>query len=95
MVPSRYNNPVTEVEAEAQLLWCPDQVELKSLFKCFLSIGTGKPAPGVIEDNALELAFGSIIKIVTDTEETHRRFNDRWLSPTKKHVFRFDVPAGL
>lgn len=80
----RYNDPVTEVEAEAQLLWCPDQVELKSLVKSFLSIGTGKPAQGVIEDNALKLAFGSITKIVTDTEETHRKFNDRWYLSTKK-----------
>ena len=74
----RYNNLVTEVEADAKLLWCPDQVELKSLIKCFLSIGTGQLAKGAKEDNALKLAFGSIIKIVTDTEETHRCFNDRW-----------------
>ena len=92
----RYNNPVNEVEAEARHLWCPDQVELKSLVKCFLSIGTGTPAKEAISDKALKFMKSNLASLVTDTEATHQSFQDRWLRQLKeKRFFRFDVTQGL
>ena len=93
----RNNNPVTEVEAEAQLLWCSaDQVELKSLVKCFLSIGTGTPAKEALSDNAFKLTTKNLKYIATDTEATHKSFQDRWRRHLNdKQLFRFDVAQGL
>ena len=92
----RNNNPVTEVEAEAEHLWCSDQVELKSLVKCFLSIGTGTPAKEAISDNAFKLIIKNLKYLATDTEATHKSFQDRWRRHLNdKRLFRFDVAQGL
>ncbi|KAG8525642.1 uncharacterized protein KY384_000402 [Bacidia gigantensis] len=89
------NNPVTEVESEAQGLWGSDQAELKSLVKCFLSIGTGTPAKKAVADNLFKLA-GSMKDIVTDTEATNQKFQDRWRGKlNERRLFRFDVARGL
>lgn len=91
----RNNNPATEVEAEAGHLWCPDQVELKSLVKCFISIGTGRPAKEEISDNFLGLMH-NLKSIVTDSEATYKSFQDRWRRHLiEKRLFRFDVAQGL
>ena len=93
----RNNNPVSEVEAEANNIWCPAHVNLdfKSLVKCFLSIGTGAPAKEAISDNYIGVAK-NLKKIVTDTAATHNSFQDRWLRQVSENiVFRFEVAQGL
>ena len=91
----RNNNPVTQVEAEAQLLWCSDQVELPPLVKCFLSIGTGTPAKEEFSYNYLKLIM-NLKSLATDTEATHKIFQDRWHRHlNEKRFFRFDVAQGL
>ena len=92
----RNNNPVLELEAEALALWCPDQVELKDLVKCFLSIGTGTPAKEGISDNAFKLMMNNLKYLATDTEATNKSFQDRWRrNLNDKRFFRFDVAQGL
>lgn len=89
------NNPVTQVEIEAQHLWCSDQVELKSLVKCFLTIGTGTPAKEGLPDNLYKL-MRTLGSIATDTEAAHKSFQDRWRRQLiEKRLFRFDVAQGL
>ena len=90
----RNNDPVTEVEAEAEHLWSSDQVELKSLVKCFLSIGTGTPAKEEISDNIFKL-MKNLMSIVTDTKATQKKFQDRWRRLLNERYFRFDVAQGL
>ena len=91
----RNNCPVNEVEAEAQHLWCSDQVELKSLVKCFLSIGTGIPVKEELSDNLLGL-IANLKSLATDTEATYKNFEDRWpRQVNEKRLFRFDVAQGL
>ena len=91
----RNNNPVLEVEAEAQQVWCPDQTELKSLVKCFISIGTGTPPKRAISDNAFGL-MNNLKSLATDTEAPHKSFQDRWRRHVnEKRLFRFDVAQGL
>ena len=70
----RNNNPVIEVEVEALDTKCPDQGDLKSL-KSFLSIGTGTPAKAAIPTNFVKL-MSKLISITTDTEATHKSFQD-------------------
>ena len=85
------NNPVTEVEAEALHLWCPGQVELKPLVKCFVSIGTGTLAKEEISDNPLKLTY-NLRSLVTDTEATNKKIQNRWRGNLNgKRWFRFDV----
>ena len=96
----RNNNPISEVEAEAQDLWCPDdgnsnEEELPSLVKCFLSIGTGALQKTEIPDNILKL-MSRLSSLATDTEATHKSFQDRWRRHLNtKRFFRFDVAQGL
>ena len=91
----RNNNPVTQVEAEAQHLWCSDQVELKSLVKCFLSIGTGTPAKEALSYNPYKLIH-NLKSLVTDTEAAHKSFQERWRRQlNEKRFIRFNVAQGL
>lgn len=91
----RNNNPVTQVEVEAQHLWCSDQVELKSLVKCFLSIGTGTPAKEALSYNPYKLIH-NLISLATDTEAVHKSFQERWRRQlNEKRLFRFNVAQGL
>ena len=95
-----YNNPVLEVEAEAQDLWCPDDgtsnvEDLKSLVKCFISIGTGPPPKLGIPNNPINLGR-KLQSLPTDTEPANKNFQDRWRRALiDKRFFRFDVPQGL
>ena len=91
----RHNNPVLEVEAEAQSIWSLDQGNLKPLVKCFLSIGTGTPEAAALSSNFAKLAK-SLLSIVTDTEEANKTFQNLWRRHMKDNrVFRFDVAKGL
>ncbi|KAL8797765.1 MAG: hypothetical protein Q9195_000117 [Heterodermia aff. obscurata] len=91
----RHNNPVLEVEAEAQDIWSSDQGNLKPLVKCFLSIGTGTPEAAALSNNWVKLAK-SLTSIVTDTEEANKTFQNLWRRHMKDNrMFRFDVAKGL
>ncbi|KAL8834089.1 MAG: hypothetical protein Q9170_003925 [Blastenia crenularia] len=93
----RNNNPVVEVETEAQRIWCSDQgnLGLHDLVKCFLSIGTGMPAKLAISDNIFGL-LNNLKTNTTDTEAVNKHFMDRWRRHLiNKRLFRFDVAHGL
>ncbi|MCJ1383045.1 hypothetical protein MMC17_006158 [Xylographa soralifera] len=92
----RNNNPVTEVETEAQRLWCSYQEDdLKPLVKCFLSIGTGVPAKVPISDKLFGF-LQAMQSITTDTEAINKNFEERWRRHVnEKRSFRFDVAQGL
>ncbi|OCL07118.1 FabD/lysophospholipase-like protein [Glonium stellatum] len=90
------NNPVDEVEGEAGNIWCSETGDLKPLVKCFISIGTGKPGKQTIEDNMLKLFSKTLVGIVTETENTERKFIARWAQHfDQKRYFRFNVDQGL
>ena len=91
----RHNNPVTEVEAEARHLWCSDQVELSSVVKCFVSIGTGTPAKVPISYSVPGF-LNNLKSLVVDTEAIHQSFLERSRRLlNEKRLFRFDVAQGL
>ena len=90
------NNPVDEVEGEAANIWSPNTGDLKPLVKCFISIGTGNPGIKALEDNAIKFLSKSLERIVTDTEETERKFIARWAKHyDENRYFRFNVDQGL
>jgi len=90
------NNPVDEVESEAGDIWNPNTGDLKPLVKCFVSIGTGNPGKKALEDNVVAFLSQSLVRIVTNTEETEKRFFARWAkSVDEKRYFRFNVDQGL
>ncbi|KAF2466110.1 uncharacterized protein BDR25DRAFT_269263 [Lindgomyces ingoldianus] len=90
------NNPVDEVEGEASDIWCSETGDLKPLVKCFVSIGTGNPGKKAIEDNMLKFLSGTLVDLVTQTENTEKRFIAKWAQHfDKKRYFRFNVDQGL
>jgi len=90
------NNPVDEVEGEASNIWCSETGELKSLVKCFVSIGTGNPGKKAIEDNIFKFLSGTLVAIATETENTADRFVARWRQHFDEgRYFRFNVHQGL
>ncbi|RSL69726.1 hypothetical protein CEP54_002125 [Fusarium duplospermum] len=89
------NNPVDEVEAEAADLWCPEDANLQSLVKCFLSVGTGNPGEKPVGDRVDQLA-STLTRITTETEKTAIKFLGRWRRAYElKRYFRFNVQQGL
>ena len=90
------NNPVNEVEGEAANIWATDTGDLKPLVKCFISIGTGHPSKKALEDNIAKFMSKSLVGIVTETEDTERKFIARWAKHyDEKRYFRFNVNQGL
>lgn len=90
------NNPVDEVEGEAANIWSSGKGDLKPLVKCFISIGTGNPGKKAIEDNMVKFLSGTLVGIVTETENTERKFIARWAQHfDEKRYFRFNVDQGL
>ena len=90
------NNPVDEVEGEASNIWCSESGELKPLVKCFISIGTGNPGTKAVEDKMLKFLSKTLVDIVTETENTERRFIAKWRQHyDEKRYFRFNVEQGL
>lgn len=90
------NNPVEQVEREATDVWCDDTADLMPQVKCFVSVGTGRPARKPIEDNILKLVSKTLVAIVTETEQTEARFIARWRHHyDNKRYFRFSVDRGL
>lgn len=90
------NNPVEEVEGEASNIWCSETGNLKPLVKCFISIGTGNPAIKAIEDKLLKFLSTTLVDIVTETENTEKKFIAKWRQHfDEKRYFRFNVEQGL
>ncbi|EXJ96330.1 hypothetical protein A1O1_01456 [Capronia coronata CBS 617.96] len=90
------NNPVEEVEGEASDIWCADTGDVKSLVKCFISIGTGNPGKKAIEHNLLKFLSQTLVQITTETEETAKRFVGRWRQHfVQNRYFRLNVEQGL
>ncbi|TGZ77584.1 FabD/lysophospholipase-like protein [Ascodesmis nigricans] len=90
------NNPVEEVEGEAANIWCEETGDLKPLVKCFISIGTGNPGKKAINDNMLGFLSDTLVRMVTETERTEKKFIARWAQHfDEKRYFRFNVEQGL
>lgn len=90
------NNPVDEVEREASDIWCPETGDLKSLVKCFISIGTGNPGKKAMEDNLLKFMSKTLPELTTQTEHTEKNFIAKWRRHYRsKRYFRFNVEQGL
>ncbi|XWW96507.1 hypothetical protein V2A60_004482 [Cordyceps javanica] len=90
------NNPVEQVEREASDIWCADTAELMPQVKCFLSIGTGHLGTKAIEEKMVKLLSKTLVRMVTETEQTEARFIARWRQHYDlKRYFRFNVDHGL
>ncbi|KAJ5918235.1 FabD/lysophospholipase-like protein [Penicillium verhagenii] len=90
------DNPVDEVEGEASDIWCEDTGDLKQQVKCFISIGTGNPGKKAMEDNLLKFVSKTLPNLVTQTEQTEKRFIAKWRQHyDNKRYFRFNVDQGL
>lgn len=90
------NNPVDEVEGEATDIWCPQEGDLKPIVKCFISLGTGRLNLKAVEDNLLKFISGTLKQVATETEETAKKFIDRWRGHyADRKYFRFNVEQGL
>jgi hypothetical protein len=90
------NNPIEEVEEEAADVWCPSSRNLKPLVKCIVSVGTGDPGQGAIDDNILNFLSKTLVRMATKPESTERRFLARWSNEYRENrYFRFNVDHGL
>jgi hypothetical protein len=91
------NNPVEQLWNEAQNIWCHDEdVELATLLKCFVSIGTGNPGTKPIAEGPLKFFSDTLVDIVTQTEDTAKIFVQRHRKLYEgKRYFRFNVQQGL
>src|SRR6187402_2545693 len=60
------NNPVEQLWNEAQNIWCSNrEVELSTLLKCFISIGTGNPGKKPIAEGSLKFFSETLVSIAT------------------------------
>lgn len=77
-------------------LWCPQSGHLAPLVKCFLSLGTGNPGKKPVEEKAWKFLSETLVDITTETEETARKFIERWRQAFEsKRYFRLNVEQGL
>ena len=64
--------------------------------KCFISIGTGKPATEAFEENIFKFLGKTVVEIATETEATEKKFIRRWTEHyDNNRYFRFNVDRGL
>lgn len=90
------NNPVQEVEQEAADIWTPEAGDLRSIVKCFISIGTGTFREKARKDSMARFLNESLLRISTETESTERKFNVRWAQHLDEgRYYRFNVRHGL
>ncbi|PQE09028.1 Acyl transferase acyl hydrolase lysophospholipase protein [Rutstroemia sp. NJR-2017a BBW] len=91
------NNPVEQLWNEAQNIWCRDgDVELGTLLKCFVSVGTGNPGTKPIAEGPLKFFSDTLVDIVTQTEDTAKIFVQRHRKLYEgKRYFRFNFQQGL
>ena len=86
------NNPVNEVWSEARRQFGPN---FESRVQLLVSIGTGMPAIRTYEGSLAEV-LKTLVKMATDTETTHRRFEGAHEYLVKNHIFyRFNVQRGM
>jgi predicted acylesterase/phospholipase RssA len=90
------NNPVEQMWNEAQDIWCPGEIELGEVLKCFVSIGTGDPGRKPIAKKFLKFFSDTLVDIATQTEDTAKLFVERHRRLYEgKRYFRFNVQQGL
>lgn len=91
------NNPSEQIWNEAQKIWCSDEdIELGTLLKCFVSIGTGNPGTKPIAEGSLKFFSETLVNIATQTENTAKIFVERHRKLYEgKRYFRFNVQQGL
>ncbi|KIW15832.1 hypothetical protein PV08_05882 [Exophiala spinifera] len=89
------NNPASEVEKEANDIWCEVTGKLEPLVKCFISVGTGNGGINPISDQAWKFLTENLKKVATDTRETEEAVSSRWRGHWNKRYFRFNVHQGL
>ncbi|KAJ5818925.1 Acyl transferase/acyl hydrolase/lysophospholipase [Penicillium riverlandense] len=64
--------------------------------ECIVSVGTGDPGQGAIDDNILNFLSKTLVRMATKPESTERRFLARWNNEYREHrYFRFNVDQGL
>ena len=69
---------------------------MQPLVKCFISIGTGKPATKAFEGNVFKFLRKTVVEIATETEATEKKFIRRWTEHhNNNRYFRFNVERGL
>ena len=84
------------MEGEASNIWCSETADLKPLVKCFISIGTGHPGTKAVEGNLLKFLSKTLVNIVTETENTEKKFIAKWRQHfDEKRYFRLNVEQGL
>ena len=90
------NNPADQLWNEAQNIWCHGEIELSSLLKCFVSVGTGNPGRKAIAEGPFKLFSETLVSIATQTEDTAKIFVERHRRLYEaKRYFRFNVQQGL
>lgn len=91
------NNPVEQLWNEAQNIWCCNEgMELTSVLKCFVSIGTGNPGRKPIANGPWNFFSETLVGIATQTEDTAKVFVERHRRLYEgKRYFRFNVQQGL
>jgi hypothetical protein len=88
------NNPLDEVWTEAGDIWARDPMDkLEDNISCFVSIGTGIPAFGSVDDSIAGM-MQTLKSIATDCESTAERFR-RQHRALEGRFFRFNVLRGL
>jgi hypothetical protein len=70
--------------------------DLKSLVKCFISIGTGNPGVKPYEDGMISFLRETLVDITTETENTEKKFIARYAKQFDgKRYFPFNVEQVL
>ena len=90
------NNPIEQLWNEAQNVWCPNDIDLKDMLKCIISLGTGNPGLRPLSEGVLKLLSESLVRIAAETEDTAKLFVKRHRQLyEQKCYFRFNVQQGL
>jgi len=88
------NNPIDEVWTEAGDIWTRNTGEtLEDNISCFVSIGTGIPAFGKVDESLVGMVQ-TLKAIATNCESAAERFQ-RHHPALDGRFFRFNVPRGL
>lgn len=67
------HDPEDEVWAEAQDIWSPEEGDLTTFVRYFIT-GTVNPGTSIIEDNALKIVTETLKEIATEMEKTAESF---------------------
>jgi len=69
------NNPINVIWNSAHAIWSPEQ-DLTPNVLSVVSIGTSKGAFAAVQSNAYKFLTETLTRIVTETEQTHRMFEN-------------------